>query len=307
MNSGVAALGRAPVTGNWELTPRPASSQTRRTPPRRVLALVVVSLVCQAVEAATSPPPPQEPADYRSPPRAYERHAAQGWTVWVEQELAERAPTLCARALDRLDRKLGELLAVLPPASHTKLRELPVYLMYGRKATAGGRTNGAEYYQRGAPRHFKHLDPRWEQCVVVYSAENYVWLSEFWSLKVLVHEFAHAWQLEQWPEEEAGHPGGLPPGHGPAPLPWGARPGREDAGRRLRRGQPVGILCRAFLRLLRGVSLSPLRPGPAPALRPGRLRTGQAEMGSPAIARRLGKPRWLSVRFWSRLKSERTA
>ncbi len=160
-------------------------------------------LAAHLAVAGTAPPPPQEPADYRNPPRAYEQRAVCGWTLWIEEELTERDPALCARAVDRLDRKLGEMLAVLPPATRTNLQRLPLYLMYGQKATAGGRSNGAEYYQRGAPRHFKHLDPRWEQCVVIYSAGNYVWLSDFWALKVLVHEFAHAWQLEQWPEEEA--------------------------------------------------------------------------------------------------------
>ena len=38
--------------------------------------------------------------------------------------------------------------------------------------------------------------------MVIYSAENYVWIPDLWALKVLVHEFAHARQLEQWPEEQ---------------------------------------------------------------------------------------------------------
>jgi dipeptidyl-peptidase-4 len=38
--------------------------------------------------------------------------------------------------------------------------------------------------------------------VVIYSAANYARISDFWALKVLVHEFAHAQQLEHWPENQ---------------------------------------------------------------------------------------------------------
>ena len=36
--------------------------------------------------------------------------------------------------------------------------------------------------------------------VVIFSAENYAKLSEFWALKSLVHELGHAHHLEHWPE-----------------------------------------------------------------------------------------------------------
>jgi hypothetical protein len=159
-------------------------------------------LTLALAQAATTPPPPLEPANYRDPPRQYERRSAHGWTVWVEQEMATRDAGLCTGAVARLDKKLGEMLAVLPAETHTNLQQLPIFLMYGRKANLGGRSHGAEYHQRQAPDHFQNLDPKWGRSVVIYSAENYVWLSEFWALKVLVHEFAHAYHLERWPEEQ---------------------------------------------------------------------------------------------------------
>jgi hypothetical protein len=163
---------------------------------------ILFLLLWNTVGAATTPPPPQEPADFNHPPRQYEQRTALAWTVWVEKELVTREPLLCSQALARLEKKLGEMLAILPPATQTNFQQTPLFLMYGAKSRYGGRSNGAEYHQRHAPQHYSNLDPRMGGSVVVYSADNYVWLSEFWALKVLVHEFAHAHHLGHWPEEQ---------------------------------------------------------------------------------------------------------
>ena len=47
------------------------------------------------------------------------------------------------------------------------------------------------------------LDPRMARSIVIYNAENYVKISEFWALKGLIHEFGHAHHLEHWPEDRA--------------------------------------------------------------------------------------------------------
>ncbi len=74
--------------------------------------------------------------------------------------------------------------------------------MYGPDAKGGGHTNGLEYFQKDAPKYDKQLDPQWSSSVVVYSAANYLQISDFWALKAIVHEFGHAQQLEQWPEDQ---------------------------------------------------------------------------------------------------------
>ena len=146
----------------------------------------------------------QKPVDFNHPPRDYATNRVRGWTVLVESQLAAEAPVLARRALERLDTKLGEAMAVLPEGSHARLRGLTLFLMYGEASALGGRDNGFEYFQRTAPRHYPHLDPRMAGSIVVYSATNFVWLSDFWALKALVHEFAHAHHLEQGPEFHAG-------------------------------------------------------------------------------------------------------
>jgi hypothetical protein len=80
---------------------------------------------------------------------------------------------------------------------------VPIYLMLGDEAKAGGRNNGGEYFQYDAPDHNPLLDSRWGNALVIYSARNYMWLTDDWALRLLVHEFAHAWHLEQWPEKQS--------------------------------------------------------------------------------------------------------
>ena len=145
---------------------------------------------------------PAKEVNYREPARAYVVTNAFGWTVQLEDELATNQSVLCRKAVGRLERKLAALAGSLPASSHARLRRLPIFLMLGEEAADGGRDNGAEYFQRHAPDHYPLMDPRWGSSLVIYSARNYLQLSEEWALRLLIHEFAHAWQLEQWPEDQ---------------------------------------------------------------------------------------------------------
>lgn len=140
--------------------------------------------------------------DFNRPPRAYVITNAQGWAVWMESELVRDHPALATNALRRLDQNLAKLTTVLPSHTLPLLRNCKIFLMLGEQSTLGGRNSGADYFQRHAPQHFPQLDPRMGGSVLIYSAKNYVWLSDLWALKVLMHELAHAWHLEQWPEKE---------------------------------------------------------------------------------------------------------
>jgi hypothetical protein len=167
-------------------------------------AAACLFLLCARSALAASPAPAQSaPAvNYREPERSFQTVQPGQWTVLIEEQLPANEPHLAKRALARLENKLGATLMALPDSAHALFRKLPIFLMYGSKAEGGGRDSGAEYFQRNAPAYHKELDPRWKSCVVIYSARNYVQLSEFWSVKVLVHELAHAFQLERWPEKQ---------------------------------------------------------------------------------------------------------
>lgn len=191
------------------------ATSVRQRPSRRALRVVVIgSLVgictavggtrrpVQAEERKTPQPPAQKQVDYSKPAREYKTIHLDKWTLMVEKQLLADAPDLARQAQLRLKLMLGKMLALLPAPSRARLVKLPIYLMYGPKAKGGGRDNGGEYFQKDAPKHNKNLDPRWRSCVVIYCAENYVKLSDLWALKVFVHEFAHAYHLEQWPEDQ---------------------------------------------------------------------------------------------------------
>jgi hypothetical protein len=167
-------------------------------------AAICLLLVSAGAGMAAEPvaPAPKPAVNFREPARTYQTVQLGQWTVMVEQQLQADEPDLAKRALARLESKLGVMLAALPTSARPRLEKLPIFLMYGPKATGGGKDNGAEYFQRNAPEHHKLLDPRWKSCVVIYCAKNYVQQSELWSVKLLVHEFAHAHHMEQWPEKQ---------------------------------------------------------------------------------------------------------
>ena len=79
----------------------------------------------------------QAPVDFNHPPRDYATHRLQGWDVLVEKELVDQAPELARVALERLDRKLAETVAVLPPAALVDLRRVKFFLLYGPDAESG--------------------------------------------------------------------------------------------------------------------------------------------------------------------------
>lgn len=174
-----------------------------------VYALVLfVAALCRDSQRAfaqakkTPLPPARELIDYSTPPREYVTAQAGTRSVLVEKQLMTEAPVIARQALARLGKKLREASAALPEHARGNLKELPIYLMYGPKAKGGGHDSGLVYFQKNAPKNRKNLDPRWGSSVVIYSAENYAKITEFWALKSLVHEFAHAHQLEQWPEDQ---------------------------------------------------------------------------------------------------------
>jgi hypothetical protein len=140
--------------------------------------------------------------DYRSPPRDYVQTSLDDRPVWVERELHEKDPALEKAALARLAENLRNILKVLPAPAADQLKRLPFFLMYGPQATGGGKNNGAAYHRRSAPDRSPRLDPRWRDCIVVYSARNYLQQNDVWAAKLLAHELAHAWHLTRYPERQ---------------------------------------------------------------------------------------------------------
>jgi hypothetical protein len=153
-------------------------------------------------ELATPQPPAQRAINYRQPVREYKDMRIDDMKVAVEKQLQAEAPRIAAKALERLKTERTSALAALPAKARKQLAGIPFFLMYGPKAKGGGRNNGLEYFQKIAAEQHPELDRRWGDVIVIYCAQNYVDISELWALKALLHEFAHAYQLEQWPEDQ---------------------------------------------------------------------------------------------------------
>jgi hypothetical protein len=148
----------------------------------------------------TLQPPAQKFVNYNFPVRSYDETKIRQWKVYIEKPLFEHDAHLALTALYRLDQKLGEAMKALPLSSHKDFTHLNFFLMYGPESINGGRNNGLEFFPDRAPDYHPLLDPRWRNCIVVYSARNYIAISEFWALKALVHELSHAHHLLHWPE-----------------------------------------------------------------------------------------------------------
>ena len=190
-------------------------SPSRRLVPRAALACTLwlfllraslaIGLAAEGVPGITEGLRSFKPAkavNYRVPERTYVITNLNGWSVHLEQELVEEQRELADKATHRLAEKLQVVLSLVPSQTHARLQRLPIFLLLGEESKKGGRDNGAEYFQKHAPDYWNWIDPRWGSALVIYSARNYVWLSDEWAVRLLIHELAHAWHLEQWPEEQ---------------------------------------------------------------------------------------------------------
>lgn len=140
--------------------------------------------------------------NYRLPKRDYADVTVGGRTFVVEKELLDQEPEIARKAVERLNQNIELALNILPPHAHQQIAKQQFWVMYGPKATGGGETSGLSYFRPGAPKHNEKRDERWNSAVVIYCARNYVNLTDLWALKAVLHELAHAYQLEQWPEKE---------------------------------------------------------------------------------------------------------
>ena len=141
--------------------------------------------------------------NFRVPERQYTDVPFDERVIKVEKQLMDEDPVLAKKVIERLKFNINLALDILPRHSHPFVAKQQFWLMYGPKAKGGGENNGASYFRPGSPGYDELLDVNWSSVVVVYHAQNYLDLSDLWALKVILHELGHAYQLEQWPEQEA--------------------------------------------------------------------------------------------------------
>lgn len=175
---------------------------------RSLLSLILAAMVASvghaqvAASATSRESGAQSRVSFRVPPRQYQKVPGD-LTIYVEHSLAEGDKALSTKALRKLQQNLKEIFAVLPKGPGMQLKRIPFYLMWGERAPEGGRDSGMAYIRIGEPRNYAYLDPTWNHVIVVYSAENLMYLDSLWTKKALTHELAHAWHVANWPDRYA--------------------------------------------------------------------------------------------------------
>lgn len=110
-------------------------------------------------------------------------------------------PLLATKSLKKLKKTLREIETKLPSHSIRKLKNLKIFLMWGEKSPNKGKKSGMRYVRRGETKNRQHYDTRWENSVVIYSAENLMYLNNMWAKKAVTHELAHAWHIMHWSDK----------------------------------------------------------------------------------------------------------
>jgi hypothetical protein len=140
--------------------------------------------------------------NYRIPRREYVTVKVGSYLFQVEKSLQTADEAIAKKAMDRLVKNLDKALETLPEPASDGLLNIHCFLMHGPKARSGGRSSGLDYIQKNAPAYHSELDPGWGDSIVIYCAQNYVDISDLWAIKAVVHEYGHAHQLRNWPENQ---------------------------------------------------------------------------------------------------------
>jgi hypothetical protein len=186
---------------SWGRLPRVRATALARTLLLCLLGLALrPALAGEGVDSSADSGSKKTAVDFRYPKRDYIR-ATGPWRIYVEQSLVDRKPEFAKRVQAKLEDTLSYVFGKLPEGSKRVMTDVDVYLLWGTESPHGGRASGMSYIRRGEPRNYPRLDPRWEHAVVIYSADNFMYLDKLWASKALMHELAHCWHIGHWPEK----------------------------------------------------------------------------------------------------------
>lgn len=135
--------------------------------------------------------------NYRYPERKYEDRSG-AYSIFVESPESPRDKQRLDQAVDRLNKSLDLIFNRIPISSHNYLKDTDFYIMIGPKSKLGGEKNGLRYFPKSGDSKLLISDRRWSHSIVIYNVENFLWLSDLWVKKSVMHELAHAWHYEDW-------------------------------------------------------------------------------------------------------------
>lgn len=111
----------------------------------------------------------------------------------VESELLETDPELTHKAAKRLEYNVLKALGLFPQVHRSKFENIRFYLFNGSRSSYGGKDSGLWYFgQRN------RISPRFDDSIIVNSADNYAHISDQWALISAIHELAHGFNHYQW-------------------------------------------------------------------------------------------------------------
>jgi hypothetical protein len=159
----------------------------------RFLFLLVPLLF--AMPAGAAPTEGKSTTDFSDTRRAYTRLPGD-FDIRYETGMASADPKLADASVRKLTTTLKEIIAVLPAHTRAEFQATTYFVMWGARSPYGGLKSGMRYVTRGSRNPL--YDPRWQGGIIIYSAENFLYLDALWSKKALTHEMAHAWHLLHW-------------------------------------------------------------------------------------------------------------
>lgn len=136
--------------------------------------------------------------NYRYPKRHYVDKSTK-YSIFIESPESDRTRNQLNSAVEKLDGTLDYIFAQIPKSSHAYLKEIDFYIMIGPEAKLGGETNGLRYFPKSGDATLLLGDEKWAHTIVIYNVENYLWISDLWKKKSVVHELSHAWHYKDWP------------------------------------------------------------------------------------------------------------
>lgn len=140
--------------------------------------------------------PKQTRVNYRYPERLYDRSDSP-WPIFIERPENEADKKVYDKAVSRLTKTLDMVFEKLPQSTHPKLKSVVFYIMRGPAHTLGGEEGGGRYIHNRLEQYSLH-DDHWNNAVVIYSADSYLYHDDLVINHLIVHELAHAWHFLHW-------------------------------------------------------------------------------------------------------------
>ena len=122
--------------------------------------------------------------------------------IIAESELLETQPDLTHKAARRLQLNVLRALDRFPTEHRKSFKNIRYYLFSGKTSSYGGKDSGLWYFRKG-----NRISKRFDDSIIINSADNFVRISDQLALAVTIHELAHGYyfyhQQRVYPQAKA--------------------------------------------------------------------------------------------------------